>query len=178
MRKNVFLLMILFSVQFAKAQEMELNNIFFGYSFGSSFSKYNNDMGGNTFTVLGPIHFGLGFGLFRQERWSGAVDISYAKASFDGKVVGFYEMSEFNLFTKLNYHWYMNERIDAYSGAGVGGYLFRYYDNFSSKNENNVGFQLNVVGCRFLFNNTFGMYSEVGFGRQGNFTIGMFLNSR
>ncbi len=191
-----FLAIFIFATFFsfsAKAQSVETGNsiISIGYGFPNLGKSLYKALSSNTdykVSGIGPLHLkyeymisdNIGVGASINFVSFGA-SYTVSRDSLDANFNPVHYTTKYTLATKnysvlfrFNYHFYTEDKIDAYYGVGAGyrngKTTYKTTPNdpnytFSQKVILPVGFET-TLGLRYLITDNFGIYTEIGIGKS------------
>lgn len=115
-----------------------------------------------------------------SRRWSITGTFAYQKSkSEDMGGYGFDATSTSIVgIVRTDIHWVRTKSTSFYSGLGIG---YRsadvepdeFFDHYELLADSGITFQLNIVGFQAELSNNFGVFSELGFGDEGVFQVGL-----
>ena len=128
---------------------------------------------------IGPLH--LKFEFAASDVVGLGISINYASKHGDyiSKFPNTYlnpvtlDIMRTSINARINFHFFTEEKLDMYTGVGIG-YRFGSYNflRYGSKEKNNtyeisypLGFEM-TVGLRYYFSKLFGVYMEMGLARS------------
>jgi opacity protein-like surface antigen len=180
MKKVLFIMLVLCLGSNVNAQffERDINYLNIGYGIGLGGGNLLNayQMNDNyKFRRLGPVAFSYERGV--TDNIGIGVSIGYSSYGADWAETNYnykYRWTTLSIMARGAYHFNVrNRQFDPYVGAGVGFLKFGYNweTNQPGFNENAqninfgtpIGYQI-FGGARYMFNDNFGAYAEVGYG--------------
>lgn len=180
MKKMFFLaLLVTFSYK-ANAQffERDINYVNLGYGLGLGYGALLNAYAANDgykFRGLGPVAMSYERGVTDNIGVGVALGFSSYGANWVQSNYNYrYRWTTLSIMARGAYHFNVrNRQFDPYAGAGVGFQRFGYNWESSEPGFNESATNINFgtplayqifLGARYMFNDNFGLYAEVGYG--------------
>jgi opacity protein-like surface antigen len=179
--KKMFFLALLVTFSFkANAQffERDINYVNLGYGLGFGYGALLNAYAvndGYKFRGLGPVAMSYERGVTDNIGVGVALGFSSYGANWVQSNYNYrYRWTTLSIMARGAYHFNVrNRQFDPYAGAGVGFQRFGYNWESSEPGFNESATNINFgtplayqifLGARYMFNDNFGVYAEVGYG--------------
>ncbi len=126
---------------------------------------------------VGPLYVKYEHGFLRDEvGLGGVIGNSFGSRKYNGGKTNVFAIS-----FAVNGYYHFNklipvEKLDVYAGVGLGLVSISTNDDNLNIDNSNVDFNLNgLVGARYYFSNSFGVYAEISYDGMSYSNIGVTL---
>lgn len=160
--------------------KMGINQIYIGYGIGNTASQLIKYVDENVNGSFGQIMIGYKR-QFGESKFSGGLHGSYCSAYSDYSSNEYIDVKFFHFYSKFDYHWILDEKIDLYSGLGIGVSYVTLHDYSSTEfnapyKDNVAGIHFNIIGIRTVINDNFSSFVELGYRNLGYLNAGWCYN--
>lgn len=180
MKKSFTIIIIaLFYLNSFAQNRMGLSQIYAGYGIGNIGAMALRASGETVAGNIGQLMIGYKTPIAKS-RFTLGLHASYCSAYSETTSSGYYDVKVFSFYSKFDYHWLLKEKIDMYSGIGLGTTYINVHDYSTSFNPpakgNSFGAHINVFGLRHRLSENFSQFFEFGFLSLGFIQYGVAYN--